>query len=63
MEISVMGKKMKLKLDEIKVESFVTALTKEQQMDLAGGLPPVTEGASCDRGTLCTYCPSRELVC
>jgi hypothetical protein len=38
MEISVMGKKMKLKLDEIKVESFVTALSENDQKEIKGGL-------------------------
>jgi hypothetical protein len=57
-EISVMGKKIRLKLDDLKVESFVTSSVK-------GGLPPPGEtgdicepqGCSYDYGQNLGTCP------
>jgi hypothetical protein len=55
MEISVMGKKMKLKLDDLKVESFVTG-----EKGVAGGQEPVTWQWYCTNnggcGTAGEYC-------
>ncbi len=59
MEISIMGKKMKLKLDEIRVESFTTSLNDDEKRDLKGGLLESSDGPSWDAGAACTYCPSR----
>jgi hypothetical protein len=51
MEISVMGKKMKLKLDEIKAESFVTSLDPQR---IVGGLLP-TDPDACGTNTCQNY--------
>lgn len=51
MEISVMGKKMKLKLDEIKVESFVTSSNSNS---IKGGLLP-TDPDACGTNTCQNY--------
>jgi hypothetical protein len=56
-EISVMGKKMKLKLDEIKVESFITG----EKID--GGLPPPTYPCNSEVGQYCTTNNSCPTVC
>lgn len=38
-----MAKKMKLKLEDLKVHSFVTTLNKHEEVKLKGGLPPLPE--------------------
>ena len=47
-----MAKKMKLKLDDLKVESFVTSLNDEEKKNINGGVTACqvdtsTSGASC----------------
>ena len=44
-----MSKKMKLNLDELKVQSFVTSLEKEKQMKINGGDETFTKNAECKK--------------
>jgi hypothetical protein len=40
-------KKMRLKLEDLKVQSFVTALSNEVKLKILGGRPPQSGEATC----------------
>jgi hypothetical protein len=56
-----MSKKKKLKLEDLKVVSFVTENTDRQNQAIKGGLPPKAtflQGGSCgEPQTACMACP------
>lgn len=43
-----MAKKMKLNLEDLKVQSFVTSLKKDEKDELKGGKPPVPDTFTCE---------------
>ena len=47
-----MASNTKLGLADLRVESFVTALTADEKARIQGGLPPLTEGGE----SVCAWC-------
>ncbi len=58
-----MSKRMKLDLEQLKVQSFVTSLKDEEKADVKGGSNyfKCSQGAPCD--TEFVSCPDTEVGC
>lgn len=50
-----MAKKMKLNLEDLKVQSFVTSLKNDEKIALKGGKPPVPETYQLCASDFCSY--------